>query len=757
MDFTNKFNQQSNQVNFANENKQTFPPSYPQMPLQYYPYAIDPLTASTLNNNLHLSNMIKSIDERITQLDKKMETSNKQYDLILKHFDQVNDRLSALFQLNSMNKNTTQKNIPIHETTQNNSQSSNQPKINEQKRNPRTKENKKPKEKPHFNSMFLNGEDPFESMIVQIEDIKYPKSKKEPDFKKDPDFMNVLGPNIFGSLMGILGSSGKKMRDNKLKAENNIIEDEIDEEYERMIEEENKLEFEEIDDISLESLDDLIKVGTSYNRIKDKKVSDFLGTIKHEIMKINTCGELQKFLLELKGLENESVSTLVKELRDECNKIDSLQGDKELSLNIYKIILEKLNQIRDLIYEDIGDEPINNLCKDIEYILEEGDIDATNDLYSNVVDEKEKKEKKEINNENESDIDRFMNNLEKDLKSNKTFIPPPIFIKGKFGSTEKHNLSELPINSEPVSKKEQVTKTYFMYNNKRYSLDFSALGKLEKPLRKLKGMVGMKEIKESIVDMILYYLQGFESRNRNMLHTRIEGPPGVGKTEVGKIMAEIYCAMGVIPSNKFKLVKRTDLMGEYLGHTAIKTQNAIDEADGGVLFIDEAYSLGHKEKRDSYSKECIDVLNQNLSENKKKLIVIIAGYPGELQECFFSMNPGLERRFPFRYVIEKYSPDEMKQIFWKKVSDIKWDIKDVDDKMLTQFFSENKEVFKYYGGDIENFLLSCKLVHSRRTVGKHPNKRRHLNDDDLKKGLERFLANRKKEEEIPMSIQKMFM
>ncbi len=70
-------------------------------------------------------------------------------------------------------------------------------------------------------------------------------------------------------------------------------------------------------------------------------------------------------------------------------------------------------------------------------------------------------------------------------------------------------------------------------------------------------------------------------------------------------MAEIYASLGVIPSSKFKLVKRTDLIGEYVGQTGQKTQRVIDEADGGVLFIDEAYSLGSDEKRDTYSKECI--------------------------------------------------------------------------------------------------------------------------------------------------------
>ena len=164
-------------------------------------------------------------------------------------------------------------------------------------------------------------------------------------------------------------------------------------------------------------------------------------------------------------------------------------------------------------------------------------------------------------------------------------------------------------------------------------------------------MIGMKKVKNDVFEMIIYYLQNFEKTNKNMLHLVIEGSPGVGKTKLGKIMAQIYCALGIIPSNKFKYVKATDLIGEHVGATRIMTQKIIDDADGGVLFIDEAYALSSNDSKDPYGKECLDTLNFNLSENKKKLIVIIAGYPDQLDKCFFSYNPGLERRFPFRFKI----------------------------------------------------------------------------------------------------------
>ena len=158
----------------------------------------------------------------------------------------------------------------------------------------------------------------------------------------------------------------------------------------------------------------------------------------------------------------------------------------------------------------------------------------------------------------------------------------------------------------------ELGKSYKVADEKKYTLDMESLHKLVEPLEKLQTMIGMKSVKDTIVNLILYNIQNFEKKNSSMLHTIIEGSPGTGKTEVAKIIGEIYLKMGILKNDKFKSVKRNDLVGQYLGHTANKTQEAIDSVKGGVLFIDEAYSLGNPEGRDSYSKECIDILNQNL-------------------------------------------------------------------------------------------------------------------------------------------------
>ena len=143
----------------------------------------------------------------------------------------------------------------------------------------------------------------------------------------------------------------------------------------------------------------------------------------------------------------------------------------------------------------------------------------------------------------------------------------------------------------------EVGKMYIP-NKKRYRIDLKTLNALVEPLEELKSIIGMNKVKEDIVDNILFLIQKLDNRDE-MMHTVIQGPPGVGKTVLGKILAKIYLKLDILKTDTFKIFKRSDLIGKYLGHTAIKTQEAIDSCLGGVMFIDEAYSLGNPEGRDS--------------------------------------------------------------------------------------------------------------------------------------------------------------
>ncbi len=297
-------------------------------------------------------------------------------------------------------------------------------------------------------------------------------------------------------------------------------------------------------------------------------------------------------------------------------------------------------------------------------------------------------------------------------------------------------------------------KSYHCKKNTHFNkLDLKVMCRLVNPLSELKNMVGLKKVKENMVNQILFFLQGLNVKyeqdgfgkvtaNTDMLHTVITGPPGVGKTELGKILGKVYKAMGVLSKGTFKLVSRSDLIAKYLGQTAVKTQDVINSCEGGVMFIDEAYSLGHEEGRDSFSKECLDTLNQNLTE-KRDFLCIIAGYKDSLDKCFFSMNDGLKRRFTFRYEIDGYSGDELREIFESKLNSDKWklDIKDME--KYENFFKKNKDNFPNYGGDIETLFLKCKISHSKRIIFEKEDKRRILNMDDIENGFKTFLTDRK--------------
>mgnify|MGYP003349594333 CR=1 FL=1 len=150
------------------------------------------------------------------------------------------------------------------------------------------------------------------------------------------------------------------------------------------------------------------------------------------------------------------------------------------------------------------------------------------------------------------------------------------------------------------------------------------------------------------------------------MHTVIYGPPGSGKTEVAKIIGRIFSNLGILNKKIFKKVSRNDLVAGYLGQTAIKTKDMIKASLGGVLFIDEAYSLGNSEKRDSFAKECVDTLCEALSEHKHNWMVIIAGYEKDLKEHgvllkYETYSDALDE-YLNELVIEK---DNMKSMFIK--------------------------------------------------------------------------------------------
>ena len=287
----------------------------------------------------------------------------------------------------------------------------------------------------------------------------------------------------------------------------------------------------------------------------------------------------------------------------------------------------------------------------------------------------------------------------------------------------------------------KLIKTYPLVDNVEYNIDMVSLHKIEPSLQDLHGMIGMNGLKDHVVDQIIYYLQGFHEMGEcgDFMHTVIYGPPGTGKTEVAKIIGAIFSKLGVLPNNSFKKVTRADLIAGYLGQTALKTRDVIKDAMGGVLFIDEAYALGNPEKKDSFAKECIDTLCDALSDHKDKLMVIIAGYEKELKDCFFAFNQGLDSRFTWRFKTDDYKPEELMQIFNKKIHDAKWSVD--DNALKKEWFEKNADYFKYFGRDMETLFAKVKISHSRRVFCLPKDQKTTITMKDMDNGLELYLAN----------------
>jgi SpoVK/Ycf46/Vps4 family AAA+-type ATPase len=309
-----------------------------------------------------------------------------------------------------------------------------------------------------------------------------------------------------------------------------------------------------------------------------------------------------------------------------------------------------------------------------------------------------------------------------------------------------------------VNNIKDILKLVDKYHNDpaiKYNINMKALHDIKEPLEELNNMIGMNELKNNIVDQILYFIQELHKGNLSsgdFMHTVIYGPPGTGKTEIAKIMGKIYSKIGILNKGTFKKVTRSDLIAGYLGQTALKTKEVIKEALGGVLFIDEAYSLGNPEKNDSFAKECIDTLCEALSDNKDNLMVIVAGYEKELKDSFFSVNQGLESRFTWRFKTDDYTEEDLYNIFLKKVKDIGWDI-DEDSKIKVDWFKKNKDYFKFYGRDIETVLAKTKIAHSKRVFCRPESEKKKITIKDLDKGFEIYLKNddvknRKNEKEL---------
>lgn len=272
-----------------------------------------------------------------------------------------------------------------------------------------------------------------------------------------------------------------------------------------------------------------------------------------------------------------------------------------------------------------------------------------------------------------------------------------------------------------------------------YNIDLKLLHLIKNEIKQLISFIGLYSLKTNIFRQILYFIQGFANdlKDSDYKHTILIGPPGTGKTEMAKLLGTMYSKMGILKNNVFKKVTRADLVAGYLGQTAIKTRKVIDDCSGGVLFIDEAYSLQYE---DAFAKECVDTLCEAMSDRKNNLMVIIAGYQEELDEHLFRINRGLRSRFIWCFKIDPYESKELFKIFQHLAITRGWK---VDRGVELKIIETNMEYFKENGRSMEQLFSYSKIAHSSRVYGKEHSTviRKTLTSCDIENGILAYKEN----------------
>ncbi len=295
--------------------------------------------------------------------------------------------------------------------------------------------------------------------------------------------------------------------------------------------------------------------------------------------------------------------------------------------------------------------------------------------------------------------------------------------------------------------------------NKNVEINTKSLKDL---LEELDQLIGLNSIKTQIKEHVDYVTfeqmrlkKGLTDAVNLKLHTVLMGNPGTGKTTVAKKLGAIYKAMGLLSSGHVHEVDRADLVGEYIGKTAPRTKKEIEKARGGILFIDEAYGLFRKDTDNDFGQEVVEILLKEMSDGNGDLMIVMAGYPNEMNE-FIASNPGLKSRIQQYYNFPDYLPEELIKIADYTLKKQKLQI--ADDarayllKKVTLAYRERNETFgnaRY----VNSLIAGAKMNMASRLI-KHPNTEKlsdkQLSTITLEDVQELFITEKSKKANLPI-------
>ncbi len=247
---------------------------------------------------------------------------------------------------------------------------------------------------------------------------------------------------------------------------------------------------------------------------------------------------------------------------------------------------------------------------------------------------------------------------------------------------------------------------------------------LEELRNELDSYIGLDSVKQKVYSLISFHkIQQLREKSnlkntKCTLHMAFLGNPGTGKTSVARIVGQMYKKIGLLSKGHFIEASRTDLIAGYQGQTALKVKKIIDKAKGGVLFIDEAYSITENANSDSYGRECLTELTKALEDYREDLVVIVAGYEAPMKQ-FFESNPGLKSRFNTYIYFDDYNADQLMSILEKMCNDNDYILSDALKNKMHDYFmqkiNEKKDHFSN-GRLVRNLYDDLIMNHAKRLV-----------------------------------------